>query len=101
MDFRGPNGLITYEGNGHFAVRKDKKSEPERRKYKYLGMIAGGTGITPMLQVKLFILVKVKLFLDHLGYFKESVGSDKAIVTFCESIRGRHFATVRNLRKKI
>uniref|UniRef100_A0A914CA97 NADH-cytochrome b5 reductase n=1 Tax=Acrobeloides nanus TaxID=290746 RepID=A0A914CA97_9BILA len=51
MDFRGPNGLIVYEGNGTLAARPDKKSPPSRRKYKNFGMIAGGTGITPMLQI--------------------------------------------------
>lgn len=51
MDFRGPNGLITYEGNGILGARPDKKSALVRRKYKNFGMIAGGTGITPMLQV--------------------------------------------------
>lgn len=51
MDFRGPQGLIVYEGDGKFAVRKDKKSAPVSRRFKQIGMIAGGTGITPMLQV--------------------------------------------------
>jgi len=51
MDFRGPSGMIIYEGNGKFAVRADKKSAPVRRQFKHIGMIAGGTGITPMLQV--------------------------------------------------
>jgi len=51
MDFRGPSGMIIYEGNGKFAVRADKKSAPVRRHFKHIGMIAGGTGITPMLQV--------------------------------------------------
>ena len=36
---------------GFFAIRKDKKSEPELRKKRKVGMIAGGTGITPMLQL--------------------------------------------------
>uniref|UniRef100_A0A1I7YHR5 NADH-cytochrome b5 reductase n=2 Tax=Steinernema glaseri TaxID=37863 RepID=A0A1I7YHR5_9BILA len=51
IDFRGPSGLIIYEGNGKFAVRPDKKSSPVPHKFKRIGMIAGGTGITPMLQV--------------------------------------------------
>ena len=36
---------------GFFAIRKDKKSDPELRKKRKVGMIAGGTGITPMLQL--------------------------------------------------
>lgn len=57
VDFRGPSGLIIYKGNGYFEVRKEKKSEPELRHFKEIGLIAGGTGITPMLQVvfKFFI----------------------------------------------
>uniref|UniRef100_A0A8D0AVL0 NADH-cytochrome b5 reductase n=2 Tax=Sander lucioperca TaxID=283035 RepID=A0A8D0AVL0_SANLU len=51
IDFRGPNGLLVYQGNGQFSIRPDKKSEPKVRKFKQVGMIAGGTGITPMLQL--------------------------------------------------
>ncbi|XP_060932244.1 NADH-cytochrome b5 reductase 2 [Limanda limanda] len=51
MDFRGPSGLLVYKGKGHFSIRPDKKSEPKVRKFKHVGMIAGGTGITPMLQL--------------------------------------------------
>uniref|UniRef100_UPI0037E74FBC NADH-cytochrome b5 reductase 2 n=1 Tax=Semicossyphus pulcher TaxID=241346 RepID=UPI0037E74FBC len=51
IDFRGPNGLLVYKGNGQFSIRPDKKSEPKARKFKHVGMIAGGTGITPMLQL--------------------------------------------------
>lgn len=51
IDFRGPNGLLVYKGNGQFSIRPDKKSEPKVRKFKHVGMIAGGTGITPMLQL--------------------------------------------------
>lgn len=51
IDFRGPNGLLVYKAPGVFAIRPDKKSEPQDRKVRRLGMIAGGTGITPMLQL--------------------------------------------------
>uniref|UniRef100_A0A4W6EFZ4 NADH-cytochrome b5 reductase n=1 Tax=Lates calcarifer TaxID=8187 RepID=A0A4W6EFZ4_LATCA len=51
INFRGPNGLLVYKENGHFSIRPDKKSEPKVRKFKHVGMIAGGTGITPMLQL--------------------------------------------------
>ena len=36
---------------GDFAIRKTKTSDPEVRHKRKIGMIAGGTGITPMLQV--------------------------------------------------
>ncbi|XP_072522334.1 NADH-cytochrome b5 reductase 1 [Salminus brasiliensis] len=51
VDFRGPGGLLEYRGHGQFAVQADKKSEPEMKKATSLGLIAGGTGITPMLQL--------------------------------------------------
>ncbi|XP_075423517.1 NADH-cytochrome b5 reductase 2-like isoform X1 [Ascaphus truei] len=51
MDFRGPNGLLVYKGKGEFAIRADKKSEAQIKRTKHIGMIAGGTGITPMLQL--------------------------------------------------
>ncbi|XP_013888852.1 NADH-cytochrome b5 reductase 2 [Austrofundulus limnaeus] len=51
MDFRGPNGLLIYEGNGVFSIRANKKTEPKIQQFKHVGMIAGGTGITPMLQL--------------------------------------------------
>jgi len=51
IDVRGPNGLLVYQGRGLFEVRPDKKSPPESRRAKNIGMIAGGTGITPMLQI--------------------------------------------------
>eukprot|EP00914_Ancora_sagittata_P013531 GHVO01026649.1.p1 GENE.GHVO01026649.1~~GHVO01026649.1.p1 ORF type:complete len:305 (+),score=55.97 GHVO01026649.1:85-999(+) len=51
MDFRGPNGLCVYDGMGQFSVRPDKKSAPVKKTVKHVGMIAGGTGITPMLQI--------------------------------------------------
>ncbi|XP_040184213.1 NADH-cytochrome b5 reductase 2 [Rana temporaria] len=51
IDFRGPNGLLVYKGKGKFAIRPDKKSEPQLKTTKHIGMLAGGTGITPMLQL--------------------------------------------------
>lgn len=51
IDVRGPNGLLQYEGKGMFQVRADKKTEPNAVSAKKVGMIAGGTGITPMLQL--------------------------------------------------
>ena len=49
IDVRGPSGNLVYNGRGAFSIRKDKKSEPKTSTYKKVSMIAGGTGITPML----------------------------------------------------
>ncbi|XP_067913204.1 NADH-cytochrome b5 reductase 3-like [Heterodontus francisci] len=51
IHFRGPGGLLTYYGKGKFGIQPDKKSPPETKSAKKLGLIAGGTGITPMLQL--------------------------------------------------
>ncbi|XP_078297442.1 NADH-cytochrome b5 reductase 1 [Panthera onca] len=51
VEFRGPSGLLTYTGKGNFSIQPNKKSPPEPQVAKKLGMIAGGTGITPMLQL--------------------------------------------------
>ncbi|XP_042560974.1 NADH-cytochrome b5 reductase 3 [Clupea harengus] len=51
IDFRGPSGLLIYQGKGEFAIKPDKKSAAVIKRAKNVGMIAGGTGITPMLQI--------------------------------------------------
>merc|ERR1711879_117589 len=43
IDVRGPSGLLVYNGQGEFAIKPVKASK--------VSMIAGGTGITPMLQL--------------------------------------------------
>ena len=56
IDVKGPTGRLTYEGDGNIHVVQGGKrgSEPKKMKGKYtrFGMIAGGTGITPVYQVK-------------------------------------------------
>jgi len=51
IDVRGPSGLLEYNGRNEFAVKPDKKSPPKAIMAKRVSMIAGGTGITPMLQL--------------------------------------------------
>lgn len=51
VEVRGPNGRCVYKGNGDFAIKKDPKSQPNITNYKKVGMIAGGTGITPLLAI--------------------------------------------------
>jgi len=54
IDVRGPKGKIRYMGNGKYEVQK--KGVTNRVLGKKIGMIAGGSGITPMLQVAADIL---------------------------------------------
>jgi cytochrome-b5 reductase len=51
IDAKGPKGKITYVGPGCFNVTRRASDPPVVRKATHVGMIAGGTGITPMLQV--------------------------------------------------
>nr|XP_057934445.1 NADH-cytochrome b5 reductase 3 [Doryrhamphus excisus] len=51
IDFRGPSGLLVYKGRGVFAIQADKKSPAVTKTSRHVGLIAGGTGITPMLQL--------------------------------------------------
>ncbi|KAL7516059.1 hypothetical protein ACHAWX_001121 [Stephanocyclus meneghinianus] len=52
VDMRGPKGHMTYYKDGKFTVHPLlKKDVDQQRTAKHFGMIAGGTGITPMLQI--------------------------------------------------
>jgi len=60
IQVKGPEGRITYTDPGTIELERPLKAEQERLKiqsplgmikFKKLAMIAGGTGITPMLQV--------------------------------------------------
>lgn len=47
---KGPKGHTEWEGSGNFTVKPLGK-KMERRYARQIGMMAGGTGVTPMLQV--------------------------------------------------
>jgi NAD(P)H-flavin reductase len=49
ISVNGPKGGFIYLGNGDFLKRSKGKYEPHH--VKNIGMIAGGTGITPMYQI--------------------------------------------------
>ncbi|XP_017786683.1 PREDICTED: NADH-cytochrome b5 reductase 3 isoform X2 [Nicrophorus vespilloides] len=51
IDVRGPSGRLQYLSNGKFSVKKLRKDPPQIITVKRVSMIAGGTGITPMLQL--------------------------------------------------
>lgn len=56
IDVRGPSGRLKYLGKGQFSLKVLRKDPPKIVKVKKVGMIAGGTGITPMLQLIRHIL---------------------------------------------
>lgn len=55
IDVKGPQGKLTYTGKGQSVIRRPGKGE-STVSAKHIGFIAGGTGITPMLQVITAIL---------------------------------------------
>jgi cytochrome-b5 reductase len=50
IEMRGPKGHLSYLGRGKFTVKQMRKPLQERSA-KHFGFIAGGTGITPVMQV--------------------------------------------------
>ncbi|XP_053210226.1 NADH-cytochrome b5 reductase 2-like isoform X2 [Panonychus citri] len=51
IDIRGPDGRAIYIGNGDFLIKKKKTDPLVKYHYDKLGMIAGGTGLTPLFAV--------------------------------------------------
>lgn len=65
MSMRGPKGTVTYNGRGNFHI--SRAGESHNINVRKVGMVAGGTGITPMLQIVRAVLRdpadKTELFL--------------------------------------
>ncbi|XP_017764035.1 PREDICTED: NADH-cytochrome b5 reductase 3 isoform X2 [Eufriesea mexicana] len=51
VDFSGPSGRLIYNGHGKFSIKIFRKDPPVEYDVKRIVMLAGGTGITPMLQL--------------------------------------------------
>lgn len=51
ITIRGPAGRLTYQGNGKFSIKKLRNEPAQVVTAGKVNMIAGGTGITPMLQL--------------------------------------------------
>ena len=49
VEVAGPSGKVTYIGNGVFSIKTEK--EVIQKKVKNVGLICGGTGITPCFQL--------------------------------------------------
>lgn len=51
IDVRGPSGRLVYKGHGKFSIKLLRKDPPVDYDVKKVVMLAGGSGITPMLQL--------------------------------------------------
>lgn len=58
IKIRGPSGRLEYHGKGNLHIKERSSDITKKRQVKRLSMIAGGTGIAPMLQVIRQILKK-------------------------------------------
>ncbi len=83
----GPSGNIQYNGNGEFTISKN----PDKtliKKVNKVGMIAGGTGITPMFQLIQKIissrdrtgvsLIYGTKFIEDIAFCEDLVNYDKS-----------------------
>ena len=75
VSMKGPKGTVTYNGRGKIDITKS--GETSKRHVKKIGMIAGGTGITPMLQIIRAVLRdpqdKTELFLIFANQTEEDI----------------------------
>lgn len=58
IKIRGPSGRLEYHGKGNLQIKETKDSPLKKRHVKRISMIAGGTGIAPMLQLIRDVLKK-------------------------------------------
>ncbi|XP_024940916.1 NADH-cytochrome b5 reductase 2-like isoform X2 [Cephus cinctus] len=58
LDFRGPAGRLVYEGCGNIKIKNFRKEPIIHHHVKKMVMIAGGSGITPILRI-------IRHVLDH------------------------------------
>ena len=91
VEVSGPYGLIEYLGAGRLTV-----SRKEKPIMKHIGMIAGGTGITPMLQVIAAVLKEPADSSPTLSLlFANQTEEDILVREMLESLQEKHPARFR------
>ncbi|CAF3102698.1 unnamed protein product [Rotaria sp. Silwood2] len=65
MEVSGPSGNLIYKHNGLFDIRSRKPEPFVTRHIRHLGLIAGGSGITPMYQILNEILKEQSSNIPH------------------------------------
>lgn len=51
VDMQGPKGKLAYIGNGAFSISPRRNGPSVTKKLIHVGMICGGSGLTPMFQI--------------------------------------------------
>ncbi|XP_060074044.1 NADH-cytochrome b5 reductase 3-like isoform X2 [Ylistrum balloti] len=90
IDVRGPSGLLKYTSPGEFKIRPDEKTEASTYTAKKVGMIAGGTGITPMLQLIRQVFKDPKDKTELFLLFANQTENDILLRTELEDIATKH-----------
>ena len=79
MEMKGPKGHLTYLGRGTFTVKQMRKPL-QTRTAKHFGLIAGGTGITPCLQIIHAVLSDPKDSTTTLSLLYANVSEDDILL---------------------
>ncbi|EGR30995.1 hypothetical protein IMG5_119630 [Ichthyophthirius multifiliis] len=71
IQISGPYGKLLYKGNGNFQIdRIQEGGLIEKKKFKKVCMVAGGTGITPMYQIIQEVCNNQKIILNFICYLR-------------------------------
>ena len=88
----GPKGQLDYAGKGKFSIKKlGSRDPPKNYQMKRIGMVCGGTGITPMLQVLRAILKDPKDMTEVWLIFANKSEEDILLRQELESISSERF----------
>ena len=88
INIAGPNGNLIYKGMGKFSIKEGYGSPFTQRNYLKVGMIAGGTGITPMLQIIRHVFKdpkdKLQIWLLYANQTEKDILLRKELEEVCE-----------------
>lgn len=91
VNVRGPKGRLEYHGKGEFSIKPDLKSPAEKKQYKKISMIAGGTGIAPMLQIIRDVMKKSDVDKTEIALlFANQTESDILLRRELEEVAAKH-----------
>mmetsp|Transcript_15315 Transcript_15315/g.46371 ORF Transcript_15315/g.46371 Transcript_15315/m.46371 type:complete len:311 (-) Transcript_15315:294-1226(-) len=85
LDISGPWGVIAYEGRGSWAYAKRQIQD-----VRHVGMMAGGTGITPMLQIIAAVLKDAKDSTKLSLIFANQTEADILVRDHLETLQTKH-----------